>query len=362
MKKIVRNKIRTMLIWSILPLWLMSFFFGRASVAVVEVAQSQALTSNKAGARQAAERRAAMDLNVDNLVRPKYKAPKADPFASHVPQSRALPAAQVALQRAIAAAQPLPLPMATLTRAALEVGTANQLALKAFDVVLTTPGQRYNPLLLHGASGVGKTHIVHALGNALRAAWPTKSVACLSAATFAEDFVGALQDGSVERWRARFRAADVLILDDVQHLGDKERTQEELFHLFNQLFDRGGQIVLTADCPPRELHGFADRLRSRFEGGLVVALQSPDRALRERLVHRWLLEAGQEPSHALVTFLADRDVARTKRPRSMQKIIDLCVTEDVAATQSTGVKYANCKGLNTGHFQDEVDDNDNYNA
>ena len=93
MKKIVRNKIRTMLIWSILPLWLMSFFFGRASVAVVEVAQSQALTSNKAGARQAAERRAAMDLNVDNLVRPKHKAPKANPFATYIPQPRALPAA-----------------------------------------------------------------------------------------------------------------------------------------------------------------------------------------------------------------------------------------------------------------------------
>lgn len=93
MKKIVRNKIRTMLIWSILPLWLMSFFFGRASVAVVEVAQSQALTPNKAGARQAAERRAAMDLNVGNLVRPKYKAPKADPFATYIPQPRALPAA-----------------------------------------------------------------------------------------------------------------------------------------------------------------------------------------------------------------------------------------------------------------------------
>ena len=93
MKKIVSNKMQTMLIWSILPLWLMSFFFGRASVAVVEVAQSQALTSNKAGARQAAEHRAAMDLNVDNLVRPKHKAPKADPFATYIPQPRALPAA-----------------------------------------------------------------------------------------------------------------------------------------------------------------------------------------------------------------------------------------------------------------------------
>jgi chromosomal replication initiation ATPase DnaA len=216
--------------------------------------------------------------------------------------------AQALLDRALANALPLPAPLPMHMRAAMESGSANHLALKAFDAVLEHPGQRYNPLLLHGASGVGKTHFAHALGNAVRAAWPRKAVACLSADAFVEELVAAMQEGGVARWRARFRAADVLILDDVQLLADKERTQDELFHLFNHLYDRGSQIVLTSDRPPHEMIGLADRLRSRFEGGLVVALQAPDRTLRERIVQRALLEAGQEPTQPLVALLADREV------------------------------------------------------
>lgn len=216
--------------------------------------------------------------------------------------------AQGLLDRALATALPLPGPLPALTRTTLESGSANQLALKAFDAVIEQPGLRYNPLLLHGPSGTGKTHFVHALGNAVRAAWPGKAVACLSAAAFVEELVAAMQEGGIVRWRARFRAADVFILDDVHLLGDKERTQDELFHLFNHLYDRGCQIVLTSDRLPREIHGLADRLRSRFEGGLVVALQAPDRALRERLVQRALLEAEQEADQALVAMLADREV------------------------------------------------------
>jgi chromosomal replication initiation ATPase DnaA len=237
--------------------------------------------------------------------------------------------AQQLLDRAIASALPLPAPMPAFTRAALEAGTANQLALKAFDSVLEHPGQRYNPLLIHGPSGVGKTHIAHALGNAVRAAWPRKAVACVSASAFVEELVAAMQEGGVERWRSRYRAADVLIVDDVHHLADKERTQEELFHLFNHLYDRGSQIVLTSDRAPRDMVGLADRLRSRFEGGLVATLQAPDRAMRERLVHRWLLEAGREPAQALVALLADRDA------RSVRELVGL-MTRLMAAADVAG--------------------------
>jgi chromosomal replication initiator protein len=128
---------------------------------------------------------------------------------------------------------------------------------------------------VHGASGAGKTHFAHALGNAVRAASPAKAVACLSASGFVEELVAAMQEGGVERWRGRYRVVDVLILDDVQDFAGKERTQEELFHLFNHLYERGSQIVLTSDRHPREL-ALADRLRSRFEGGLVVTLQAPE--------------------------------------------------------------------------------------
>lgn len=216
--------------------------------------------------------------------------------------------AQTLVDRALALALPLPLPLPSLTRASMEGGTGNQLALKAFDAVVEHPAQRYNPLFVHGGSGVGKTHFAHALGNAIRAAWPRRAVACLSAGAFVEELVAAMQEGGVERWRARYRGADVFILDEVQQLENKERTQEELFHLFNHLYDRGCQIVITSDRPPRELHGLADRLRSRFEGGLVVAIGAPDRVLRERLVRRWLLESGQEPAQGLVALLADREI------------------------------------------------------
>lgn len=220
--------------------------------------------------------------------------------------------AQMLLDRALASALPLPAPMPAFTRASIESGSANQLALKAFDAVLEHPGQRYNPLFLHGPSGVGKTHVAHALGNAVRAAWPRKTVACLNADAFVEELVAAMQEGGVERWRARYRSADVLILDDVHQLADKERTQDELFHLFNHLYDRGSQIVLTSDRAPRSIIGLADRLRSRFEGGLVTTMQAPDRALRERLVTRWLLESSHEPSQELVGVLADRDVTSVR--------------------------------------------------
>jgi chromosomal replication initiator protein len=141
---------------------------------------------------------------------------------------------------------------------------------------------------------------------------PRTAVACVSATTFVEELIASMQEGGVERWRARYRAAEVLVIDDVHQLADKERTQEELFHLFNVLHDRGAQIVLTSDRAPRELRGIADRLRSRFEGGLVVALQAPDRALRERLVQRWLVEAGHRDDATLVSYLADREAVSAR--------------------------------------------------
>ncbi len=220
--------------------------------------------------------------------------------------------AQLLLDRALASALPLPAPHPAYTRSGLEAGLANQLVLKAADAVIEHPGQRYNPLYVHGPSGTGKTHVAHAIASALRTMRPRTAVACVPAATFVEELIAAMQEGGVERWRARYRAAEVFVLDDVHQLADKERTQEELFHLFNMLHDRGAQIVITSDRAPRELRGLADRLRSRFEGGLVVALQAPDRGLRERLVQRWLVEAGHTAEAALVSYLADREAASAR--------------------------------------------------
>jgi chromosomal replication initiation ATPase DnaA len=166
----------------------------------------------------------------------------------------------------------LPAPSLALTRETFE-GGSSQLAMKAFDAIVEHPGSRFNPLLVHGTRGSGKTHFVHALGNALIAVHPRLPVACTSARSSVHGLMAATQQGKMDRWRSSFRNADVLILDDIQLLADKERTQDELFHLFNSITERGGQVVVTSDRPAREITGLADRLRSRFEGGLVAALQ-----------------------------------------------------------------------------------------
>lgn len=194
-----------------------------------------------------------------------------------------IPLAQQLVERAMASTLPLPAPSPVFTRERIEVSSANQLAVKAIDSVIEHPGTRYNPLFICGPTGSGKSHLAHALGNAMRT---RAAVACLSAHAFVDELISAMQEGGIDRWRLRFRGAELFILDDVDVLAGKERTQEELFHLFNHLYERGCQIVLTSRHAPRELPELADRLRSRFAGGLVVALPSRERPRVEQLVER----------------------------------------------------------------------------
>ena len=124
--------------------------------------------------------------------------------------------------------------------------------------------------------------------------------------------IAALQEGTVDRWRARYREANALLLDDVQFVAGKERTQEELFHVFNALYAEGKQLVIASDRPPRELTGLEERLRSRFEGGLVVQMQAPDRSLRERLFSRFLKDLSIDPTSEMLSYLAERQVASVR--------------------------------------------------
>jgi chromosomal replication initiator protein len=151
---------------------------------------------------------------------------------------------------------------------------------------------------------------VHAIGNEVLArTGGAARVACVDAESFSDELIAALQEGAVERWRARYRDADLLIVDDAHALAGKERTQEELFHLFNTLYARGAQIVLAAECAPRDLHAVEERLRSRFEGGLVVELRAPDAPLCEALYGRGFRDAGFEPVPELLAYLAARGAA-----------------------------------------------------
>jgi chromosomal replication initiation ATPase DnaA len=211
------------------------------------------------------------------------------------------------VEHAMAGAVPPGGPQPAYARTAFEESTSNQMAVRAADAVIAEPGHRYNPLFLVGPSGVGKTHLLHAIGNelAISLGGPGR-VACVGAQAFTDELSAALAEGALDRFRARYRAADALLIDDVQFLASKDRTQEELFHIFNHFHDNGKQLVLASDLPPKAIVGLEDRLRSRFEGGLVAELSLPDRSLRDKLFSRFLADARLEGGRELIAFLADR--------------------------------------------------------
>jgi chromosomal replication initiation ATPase DnaA len=218
-------------------------------------------------------------------------------------------AAEDLVERALAGETPPGGPSPAFTREGFEMGTSNQLAVHAADAVISSPGVKYNPLLIHGASGVGKTHLLHAIGNALVQARGSRMVvACVHAQQFIDELIASIQGGTIERWRARYRSVDALLIDDVHFVADKERTQEELFLLFNEIVAAGRQVVLTSDQPPAAVPDLEARLRSRFEGGLVVPIQAPDRALREKLFARFLAAAGRESDAQLLALLGQQPV------------------------------------------------------
>lgn len=215
--------------------------------------------------------------------------------------------AEELVDKAMAGEMPPSGPNANFTRAGFDVGRSNQLAVHAADEVIAAPGVRYNPLLIAGPSGVGKTHLLHAIGNAIAAA-SGATVACVHAQALVDELIAAIQQGTVERWRARYRSADVLIIDDVQFLAGKERTQDEFFFVFNALVEDGRQIVLSSDRLPAEIPDLAARLRSRFEGGLVAPIGPPDRPLREKLASRFLAAMGRGAPSDLLDVLCDPSV------------------------------------------------------
>ncbi|MCC7053099.1 MAG: ATP-binding protein [Gemmatimonadaceae bacterium] len=213
--------------------------------------------------------------------------------------------AHALVQQAVSAIEPPPRPEPAWTFAGLHEGRANQLALRAARAVVGAPGTQYVPLVITGPSGSGRTHLLHAIGNALIDAG-VQTVACVGASVFAEQLITALREGAVEKWRARYRNAGALLLDDIEAVAGKERTQDELFHLFNALQSAGRQVVLTSSVPPNQLATLEDRLRTRFAQGLVVELGSPDIAQRAALIHQYFDTHHTIVSDQVVSHLADR--------------------------------------------------------
>jgi chromosomal replication initiator protein len=165
------------------------------------------------------------------------------------------------------------------------VSSTNQLAYAATTAVAKTPSNAYNPLFLYGGVGVGKTHLMHAIANSLLIKKPTTKVIYCMGEEFLNEIIEAIQTKTARQFKQKYRSAQLLMVDDVQFIAGKQTAQEEFFHTFNAVLREGGQILLTSDRPPQEIARLEDRLRSRFEGGLIVDISPPDFELRAAIIH-----------------------------------------------------------------------------
>ena len=215
--------------------------------------------------------------------------------------------AEAVTQRAREGAHPPPAPLPIWRLDDLFESAGNRMALQAARAIAGEPANRYNPLVIVGASGVGKTHLLHALGNALapRVKGP---VACLSAHEFTGELIEAIDRDAVPAWRARYRGAAAFLLDDVHLVAEKDRTQDELFVLFNFLIESGRQMVFTSALPLAEMKAVEGRLRTRLEGGLVVDLPAPEREVRQQVVERSLQAKVGTVDPELAAYVGSRPV------------------------------------------------------
>ena len=192
------------------------------------------------------------------------------------------------------------------------VGSANRLAHAASLSVAERPGHAYNPLFLYGGVGLGKTHLMHAIGNQVLARFPRKRVVYATSEKFTNEFITSIQQGRIDDFRARYRNIDLLLIDDIQFIADKERTQEEFFHTFNAIHEDGKQIVLSSDRPPKAILTLEERLRSRFEWGLIADLTAPDLETRIAILRAKAEENGVPIGQDVLEFIARKVVSNIR--------------------------------------------------
>ncbi|WP_194925508.1 chromosomal replication initiator protein DnaA [Catenulispora pinisilvae] len=186
------------------------------------------------------------------------------------------------------------------------IGSSNRFAHAAAVAVAEAPAKAYNPLFIYGDSGLGKTHLLHAIGHYARNLYPGTRVRYVSTEEFTNDFINAIRDGAGNHLRKRYRDVDILMVDDIQFLENKEGTQEEFFHTFNTLHNASKQIVISSDRPPKQLNTLEDRLRSRFEWGLITDIQPPELETRIAILRKKAQQEGLNAPPEVLEFIASK--------------------------------------------------------
>ena len=193
------------------------------------------------------------------------------------------------------------------------VGNSNRFAHAAAVAVSENPGKTYNPLFIYGNSGLGKTHLLLAIGNAIHQREPKKSIAYIKGDDFTNQLVRAIKNGTTEDFHNRYRSVDLFLVDDIQFIAGKQQTQNEFFHTFNSIYEAGNQIVITSDRPPLEMATLDDRLRTRFEWGLMADIQPPDLETRMAITRNKAAQLGLILSDDAVFYISDNITDNIRR-------------------------------------------------
>lgn len=186
------------------------------------------------------------------------------------------------------------------------VGNSNRIAYSIAVSVSEAPARKYNPLYIYGGSGLGKTHLMHAIGHQILKRFPHMRLRCITSEDFVNDFIQAIQDKNTENFRQQYRNIDVLLVDDIQFLGqgDKDSSKEEFFHTFNKLYQGQKQMVFTSDRPPQDIKSLEDRLRSRFQSGMVTGIEPPDLETRTAILRTWAQKEKIRIENEAINYIA----------------------------------------------------------
>ena len=217
------------------------------------------------------------------------------------------------------------------------IGESNRFAHAASIAVSESPAQSYNPLLLYGGVGLGKTHLIHAIGNRVKERNPDMKVLYTTSETFTNEFIDSIKTGNINSFRDKFRNIDILMIDDVQFFGGKDRVQEEFFHTFNHLYNNSKQIILTSDRPPKDISTLEDRIRNRFEQGLLCDINAPDFETRVAILKKKREEENFEITDEILNFIASKIKSNVRelegiitRLSAMTKLSNEIITQNLA--------------------------------